>query len=395
MVSLQLVSPSRSAIHAAWRVLFGFVLLVHFYDGRSCYALDLGNPESQPPGQNPVSTLSAREVQRKLGLIDARYLAGCSLSGLETIEPSFLHPGVGQYKVAWRTTRSPTEFAYELRVDGIPQFEYIPRGRSAFTDYDDQGNMVIAFPDEQLYYFCETQRVEKWRVRSYRVTQANVVTEEGTGERVDIFPPDAPGPTLVMKKTLWAAGRGFSPFLEAITSVRSENDLISVSATGSDGPNSHGIWNLTIDRSAAYLVVAASYTREGRSSPTLALKNSGRKAKAECMVAASSAWTTFVGAKSSTAIERTAVEFGVDQEFLRTARSGALGPHPKTTQVVDRRTPDRQGPTAQDPQALPDAGRAGRIGYVIALNAVVISGLLASWGIRSWRRSGARKRHST
>jgi hypothetical protein len=328
-------------------------------------------------------------------LIDARYLTGCSLSGGETVEPSLLQPGVGPYKVSWRTTRSPTEFAYKSRVDGTPRLEFVPRGQSSFADYDDQGSLLIAFPEEQLYYFSEAQRVHRSRLRFYRVTPTNEVSERGTSELVDVFLPDDPGPTLAMKKALWASGRGFSPFLESITSVRPEKELILASATGSDGPNSHGIWNLIIDRSAAYLVVEATYTRDGRTSPTLALKNSGRRSKADCLVSASTAWTTFVGVKSSAAVERTTAALEVDQEFLAAARSVALGPYSKTAQVVDRRLINRKESATEPPLTPPDTGRARRISYLIAINAVVIGALLAIWAVRSWRRSGARKRHST
>lgn len=348
-----------------------------------CYGLAGSFAAAQDDG------LAALESLQK---VDAAYATALTATGVERIGPLPIRPADPGGVFDWRLTRNSDEIVlHRVRRNGdIPA--YVPQGKSNFIDYDDQGNMIAPVLVEEILHFSSTERFQKQRYLRFTVSTGGSVVDRSDYDSVTFFRPDDDGPTLSFKRALWSVGRGFGPYLEELTESHVRDDgLIDLVVLGTESPVSHGIWKLTIDPVRSYLVTSASYTRDGKNQPTIALKNSGSQTNASCDVAEQAQWTVNVGFTAEQTVECGDASFRVDEELLEFGRNAKGGPFADNATGLDKRSGSFQRldlhTAKQDRiEAIKPVSRS-RVGlFVILLNVQVLVLVLAYWLFRRTRR---------
>lgn len=304
-------------------------------------------PRVDAAGKTPGSSVSdtgqtnttpdAATLLRRLQAMDSVYLTALSLKGIETVAPPVLDPCQPPVEMEWQFTIDGNEQVLHRKATGNPEPHYVSFEEGTYIPRQKDGSFYTSILIEETVYFGPTKRVVVSRRQRFHVTVDNKVTREKIEQDIMNYKPDDPGPSLGIKKSIWSTGRGFSPYLHEIRSVeQTEDGKLALEAVGFESRASFGVWKLVVDPTNSYLVVAASYTREGRDMPTIELSGDGLIGEGECEVARSSQWTVNVGKTRIEPINRTVASLEADQSLVEFGRQRAFGePEPWTT-VIDR-----------------------------------------------------------
>lgn len=271
--------------------------------------------------------------------VDSVYGAALTLTGVEHSGEGLLAPGDPGGPFEWQLTRNRDEVVLHRTRLETPNPHFVPQGQSPFVDYDENGNMISPFLVEEVYHFSPEERFCLQRYNNYLLSPDGSVLNETPSDSVEFFQPDDPDPSLAIKRALWSVGRGFSPFLEEVLESESRDDgQIALRVRGYESRASRGIWRLVVAPSRSYLVTEAAYTRDGRTDPTIELKNTGLLGDGSCEVGEQVDWTINVGSVSKHGIECRTAEFRVDQELLDFGRNAKSGPFVADVSGWDKRS---------------------------------------------------------
>lgn len=327
-------------------------------------------------------------VINALRSVDGLYDAALSLSGTERVGRELLRPGDPGGTYQWRYTRNADEIVlHTVRVDGGDP-EYVAPGESTFADYDDEGNMIARLLSEELHHFAPNERFRLQRYRQCHISSEGSVTHEEICDVVAFFGPADDEPTLPIKRALWSMGRGFAPYLQDVVACsRREDGAWEIEARGFESPVSQGRWQLTIDPSRSFLVIAASYTRDGREEPTITLGNLGNQGAGPCSVAENADWAVNLGYVSERRHECSTAAFRTDEELLEVGRKAKRGPFPASALALDKRSGSYKaldGQRMRRPRTETAIAPSSRVSYFLWLFAAhLLVGLMALGAYRS------------
>jgi hypothetical protein len=216
----------------------------------------------------------------------------------------------------------------------LPTVKFLPKGTAGVDHY--KGSRIASLLTTRHVFVGQEFSSEVSTYTTVLVSPEGKTDILGKKRRVELYPPDSATPATAHNQVLWTIGRGFSRYIDRITSVTSQPDgLIRITAIGSMSPVNPGKWELAIKPDAAYLVSEASFMPQGRTTPAVKLVNSGLKwVDSACFP--DSGTYTFFGLNQALSCD--SVKLEANEKLLSTAEQLVRGPHPPNTDIVDNRT---------------------------------------------------------
>jgi hypothetical protein len=214
-------------------------------------------------GRHPqrARVLSSQELLAALRKTDADYATGFTAHGTR-VEP--LHSGPGRL-VAWTVTMAPDRLVIEQR--DLVDADHPPmQGRFEYTIY--------AGPERM------------GSIHGYRLWVNGELIE---AKPQATFEPVGSTYDLLIGRTLWALGRGYSRRIDRITSISTGADNLLTVTAESDG-DFISRWELLIDLSADFLVRDAKAFRKGNTQPWFVVETAGVLAGGGRSVAHTARW---------------------------------------------------------------------------------------------------------
>ena len=137
----------------------------------------------------------------------------------------------------------------------------------------------------------------------------------------------------------WLCGRGFSSYIERITSIKAiANDALLVNAVGHGIAGGSGRWELSLDRKAAYLVRHASFFSGHLETPDYGISNSDSVEAEDRVVPRTAIWTEGrLGMPMTASFTIEKVSAVPDQHVIDDVMRHITGPFVGTTTVLDYR----------------------------------------------------------
>ena len=222
------------------------------------------------------------QLLERLREADAVYCNNVTLEGA-VVTNWTKNSGFGPVASKWRMTISEGAIAIVSDTVQTPSIEFVkgsPHSPSIHifgaNSYDPSGNMIVSVPARETIFSCSEYAGRRVTDTIYRVSPANAITQSGQGSHVSIYHPGALG--RLVSRPVWSAGRGFADYLDKMTIVEETPDgMLEVTATGRLGMDTPGVWKLTIDPAADYIVRKATCTCPGSTSamPECTISTSG------------------------------------------------------------------------------------------------------------------------
>ena len=241
----------------------------------------LGLPAAGRPAPPLLELLAARDSQ----------LAAAYTMALEVRVPAtYFDTGQGVEIGTGTLTSSGTAvgFTSRMRFSAPPIFR-APGSRRAYEqfDYDMQGNLVIWRRYGRQALSAPDFSGSREESRMFLISPAGNVRDADGIEQVRQYLPGDPESTYEVEPILMALGRGFAIHIsQVIEERRTHSGLIALRARGTHGGGHAGVWRLTIDPRADYLVREAAFVLDGDSAALFTTRSDGRRTAGGVTIAA-------------------------------------------------------------------------------------------------------------
>lgn len=289
-------------------------------------------PSSLVPAQD------ARELYDRLREEDRSFMSNFELTVKETAGNPLIPLGLPTQR---RLTITRFDGSWgvqaELLDPGIPSYQE----NAGELGYDHNGNLLLWRTSRFSVYAEDGEFYGSRAINTlYRIGRSgNVTATESPLSAVDLRNPATDYRNQIY--SLWAAGRGFSGYLNEILTVRvTEDALIELEAIGSFRERT-GKWTIALDPEASYMARRAEFRRAKRHNPILVVENAGLREFGSAVLPE----TGSVRFKKSSGVhdkQRYVYEFidwkpAHNEDLLANVREQLLGPYPKDTEIYDHR----------------------------------------------------------
>ena len=144
-------------------------------------------------------------------------------------------------------------------------------------DFDDDGSLVVWRTVEKYSVSSSTRNDTLEYLQKYNVTPAGtVIKAPSIHAQLQKFPLGSIENIHERDYLMNSLGRGFSPGLEKVSSVKAQADgLAFIEGTGSYGTGLNGKWTAVAEPAADHLIRYARFTEEGKTTPTMYVESFG------------------------------------------------------------------------------------------------------------------------
>jgi|GEM_PF-7003059 len=204
-------------------------------------------------------------------------------------------------------------------------------GRGQTVDVKDRPLRAFIVED-RISYFGPHCSARKDLVLSYKLTSEEKVEKSGEHASIHFEKPGAPTYSLPYRKIVWSLGRGFSKYIEDITSVTElPNGNYHCKATARDYDSESRRWELEIDPRQNFLAISATYFRHSKPYYQVDVKETAQVG--DMFFAKKTHWRGPLRAQAQWECE--SVHFQTDPELRKTVHRELFGPYSTSADVHD------------------------------------------------------------
>lgn len=168
----------------------------------------------------------------------------------------------------------------------VPVFVPQRSRRYKSIEYDRDGNLIVWRSVEKYILFAPDRNETLEVLRGFRIDPNNRILNMNDHTQLHRWPISNRNNMYELRQFQLATGRGFSKYLETVTSVKTlSSGLMKVASQGSYGPGLQGTWELTLYPKSDYLVGEAIFTMDGKDEPSLVTTSGGVMVKDELKLA--------------------------------------------------------------------------------------------------------------
>jgi len=280
--------------------------------------------------------MNGSEVLERLRSYDKAFLQNATLA-LETnsIVNLFRPNEFKITKTVLTTKESSIAWSSQIFYTSTPS--YREKTPATTIDFDENDNLLVWNVTQRGGLKEDDFQGRQKKMALLRISPEGNISEKEGAPTVEFRQPEDSVKFLDYMCLIWSSGRGFADCLDRVVEVNERDDgLINIKAYGSFSPRITGIWNITLDPKAGYLVRSALFNKAGQESAPFVFTSNGTKWIGGVSLSEESNY--FFGDDKNifkTKTERFKPE--TDEELLGKLRNDLRGTLPRHTVVIDFR----------------------------------------------------------
>jgi hypothetical protein len=255
-------------------------------------------PPSARPATASVDDVPA-DILTKLQFYDGIYSTAMTARGQTVYPPPFNAPSFPPAVKAWAFTRSTSHIALIETPELVnPSYrtkrtQAGPKHAEAGIAYTKAGKMVMALSSNAAWSFDPDRSASLDATSLITVGANSQVINRVDNRTIHYYDPNAQQLMVPITTLLWTLGRGFTPYLDEIVSVKRENDdVLVIEGPGfCDMQRIKGRWTLKVESKSQYLIRSARFFLESAPTQTyIELSNQNIKINGGCIYPTSGQW---------------------------------------------------------------------------------------------------------